>query len=483
MQFAGLIGGSYTSASRVADSEMLMNWYVEAIESPSAAVKAALYPTPGFSTFITLPNDTGTRGLFTINGVTLACVGGSLYKIAGTTTAPTSTVLGALAHDANPAQIVFNGAIGNQAFIGSGAQGYCLNLATNALTNPLVNKCTLVGMLDGFVISFDLSTGRIYLSNLNDATTWDPTQFAQRSSAPDSWKAMIVVPPDIWMLGSVTGDIWYNAGAFPFPFAPRVGLNFKYGIAATFSAAAIGTTVLWLAQAIEGTGVVVRSVGYEPQRISTYALEDAIARYSLLPGGIANAEAMTYTDHGHPFYCLRFPTPERTWVYDLTMNTWHERGYWNPSRNQFEVWRPRVHTYAFDRHLIGDDQTGTIQVMDVTNGSEFDGSAIRRVRRTAAAMSELRQIPIRVAEVLLENGVGNPVAPGDNPAIMWRNSDDGGRTWGNERQATIGRTGQTRVRVRFWRLGVPRDRVIELSASDPVPFRVLAVFLNNDTAQ
>ena len=125
---------------------------------------------------------------------------------------------------------------------------------------------------------------------------------------------MIVVPPDIWMLGSVSGDIWYNAGAFPFPFAPRVGLNFKYGIAATFSAAAIGTTVLWLAQAIEGTGVVVRSVGYEPQRISTYALEDAIARYSLLPGGIANAEAMTYTDHGHPFYCLRFPTPERTWV-------------------------------------------------------------------------------------------------------------------------------------------------------------------------
>jgi hypothetical protein len=482
MEFRGFVGGSYTSASRVADSELLMNWYPEAIESPNAAVQAALYPTPGFTTFLNLPNDTATRGLFSMNGRTLAIVGGTLYGINGTTAAPTSAAYGAVAHDANPSQIVFNGTIGNQAFIGSGGNGYCLALGTNALTQPLTNKSTLVGMIDGFVISFDINTGRIWLSNLNDCTTWDPTQFAQRSTAPDAWKAMIVVPPDIWMLGSVSGDIWYNAGAYPFPLAPRVGLNFKYGIAAPFSAAAIGSTVMWLAQAIEGTGVVVRSVGYDPQRVSTYAVERMIAQYALLPGGIANAEAMTYTDQGHPFYCLRFPTPERTWVYDLTMNTWHERGYWNPARNQFEVWRPRVHTYAFDRHLVGDDVTGTIQAMDVSYGSELDGSAIRRVRRTPAVFSEFRQVPMRVAEVLLENGVGNAVAPGDAPLVMWRSSDDGGRTFGNERQGQVGRIGQTRVRVRFWRLGIPRDRVVELSASDPVPWRILSCFLNNDVA-
>jgi len=483
MEFHGFTGGSYTSASRVADAELTMNWYPEAIESPAGTTQQALYPTPGLQSFIVLPGDTGTRGLSTMNGRTLAVVGGTVYGVNGTTAAPTSATYGTVAHDSNPAQIAFNGAIGNQAFIGSGGNGYTLNLATNALTQTLTNKCLLLGMLDGFFISFDSATGRIWLSNLNDGLTWDPTQFAQRSTASDSWKAMIVVPPDIWMLGSVSGDIWYNAGAFPFPFAPRQGLNFKYGIAAPFSGAAVGNTVLWLAQAIEGTGVVVRSVGYDPQRISTYAVEKAIASYALMPGGIANAEAMTYTDQGHPFYCLRFPTPERTWVYDLLMNTWHERGYWNPSRNQFEVWRPRVHTYAFDRHLVGDDYTGTIQIMDVTLGTELDGSAIRRVRRTPALFSEFRQVPIRVVEVLLENGVGAASPPGDDPRVMWKTSDDGGRTWGHERQGQIGRIGETRRRVRFWRNGVPRDRVVELSASDPVPYRILGCFFNNDTAQ
>src|SRR5262252_4618787 len=227
MEFHGFTGGSYTSASRVADAELTMNWYPEAIESPAGTTQQALYPTPGLQSFIVLPGDTGTRGLSTMNGRTLAVVGGTVYGVNGTTAAPTSATYGTVAHDSNPAQIAFNGAIGNQAFIGSGGNGYTLNLATNALTQTLTNKCLLLGMLDGFFISFDSATGRIWLSNLNDGLTWDPTQFAQRSTASDSWKAMIVVPPDIWMLGSVSGDIWYNAGAFPFPFAPRQGLNFK----------------------------------------------------------------------------------------------------------------------------------------------------------------------------------------------------------------------------------------------------------------
>ena len=51
---------------------------------------------------------------------------------------------------------------------------------------------TQIGMIDGYGIAFDASVGKIRLSNLNDFTTWDPTQFAIRSAAPDNWRAMCV---------------------------------------------------------------------------------------------------------------------------------------------------------------------------------------------------------------------------------------------------------------------------------------------------
>jgi hypothetical protein len=483
MDWHGFCGASYTSRSLVADAEQLINWYPEQIEQPAVGTTAqALYPTPGCAGFYGFSaTNIGTRGLYAIDANrVIGVIGDMLIGLDGALMI--GKFYGTVAKDTNLVPITSNGVIGNQAFLASGTNGYTLNLTTAALTQTLTNKAKFVGMLDGFFISFDGGTGRIYLSNLNDGLTWDPTQFAQRSTAPDSWKAMIVVPPDIWLIGSVSGDIWFNAGAFPFPLAPRQGLNFKYGIAAPYSLAAIGPTVLWLAQAVEGTGIVVRTVGYEPQRVSTYAIEHAIADYARL-GSLSNVEAMVYEDRGHPFYCLRFPTPERTWVYDLTMNTWHERGYWNPARNQFEVWRPRVHCFAFSQHIVGDDQSGSLETMDTNLGTEADGTPIRRVRRTPAVFSQFRQLPIRVVEILLESGLGLQSGQGSDPIAMWRTSDDGGRTWGNERQGRSGRVGQYRTRLRFWRNGIPRDRVAELSVSDPIPWRILSCFINNDVAQ
>src|SRR6187402_3850231 len=53
--FATFVGGSYKSQSPVTDQEDLINWYVEASESPGASAQASLYPTPGFELFTTLP--------------------------------------------------------------------------------------------------------------------------------------------------------------------------------------------------------------------------------------------------------------------------------------------------------------------------------------------------------------------------------------------------------------------------------------------
>jgi len=50
--------------------------------------------------------------------------------------------------------------------------------------------------------------------------------------------------------------------------------------------------------------------------------------------------------------------------------------------------------------------------------------------------------------------------------LRW--SDDGGKSWGNERRADLGATGQTGSRALFRRLGSFRQRTLEFASSDPV---------------
>jgi hypothetical protein len=71
-------------------------------------------------------------------------------------------------------------------------------------------------------------------------------------------------------------------------------------------------------------------------------------------------------------------------------------------------------------------------------------------------------------------------APGYNPEVMLRWSDDGGHTWSNEHWSPVGKIGEYYKRVFFRRLGMTmkiRDRVYELSMTDPVKIAVMGAQL------
>lgn len=73
----------------------------------------------------------------------------------------------------------------------------------------------------------------------------------------------------------------------------------------------------------------------------------------------------------------------------------------------------------------------------------------------------------------LLDGAGNVRGP--IASIRW--SDDGGHTWSNFYQVDCGKTGQFKTRAIWRRLGRSRDRVYELTCSDPVPWRVVDAYL------
>jgi hypothetical protein len=57
---------------------------------------------------------------------------------------------------------------------------------------------------------------------------------------------------------------------------------------------------------------------------------------------------------------------------------------------------------------------------------------------------------------------------GVDPQAMLRWSNDGGSTWSNEHWTSIGKIGRHQNRAIWRRLGMARDRIFEVSISDPV---------------
>jgi hypothetical protein len=103
----------------------------------------------------------------------------------------------------------------------------------------------------------------------------------------------------------------------------------------------------------------------------------------------------------------------------------------------------------------------------------------RRLRRAPHLSHEMGWAFHSLFQVDMETGVGlsDPDAQGHVPVIMIRWSDDGGHTWSNVHEIPIGKLGKYKTRALLRRLGRSRDRVYELTMSDPVRSNVIASYL------
>src|SRR5690606_3276750 len=92
------------------------------------------------------------------------------------------------------------------------------------------------------------------------------------------------------------------------------------GIAAPLTLKKADNTVFWLGRDRRGDATIWRMDGYQPIRISNHAIEWEFNQYAR----IDDAVAYTYQMGGNVFYVLTFPSSDRTWVYNVNGNYWHE---------------------------------------------------------------------------------------------------------------------------------------------------------------
>jgi hypothetical protein len=287
---------------------------------------------------------------------------------------------------------------------------------------------------------------------------------------------MIVDHREVWLFGENSTEVWYNAGLSDFPLVRIQGAFNELGCAARYSTAKMNNQVYWLGKDDRGRGIVYAANGYQGQRISTHAIEWQIQQYSTLTDAIG----YTYQQDGHSFYVLVFPSAGATWAYDAATGAWHERAGW--SNGSWVRQRPVAQISYQDEVLVGDYQNGNIYAydLDVYTDNGAPQRWLRSWRALPTGQNDLMRSAQHALQLDCQTGVGLVTGQGSDPEVMLRWSDDGGHTWSNEHWRKMGAIGRYGYRTYWQRLGMTmklRDRVYEISGTDPVKIAIMGAEL------
>jgi hypothetical protein len=495
-----ILGSAYVARSVNAADNRMVNLFPEIVPE-GGKEPAFLQRAPGL-TRMTIAGDGPVRGLWQFGNYGYAVSGDTLYQIDSNWNAVAKgTVAGS-----GPVSMADNG---TQLFIAANPQGYIYNVQTNVfqqITDSDFPGAVTVGYIDGYFVFNEPNSQKLWVTQLLDGTSVDPLEFASAEGNPDNVVAIFVDHREVWVYGTNSTEVWYDAGLLDFPLARIQGAFNELGCAAPYSIAKMDNQIYWLGRDARGQGMVYRAAGYMGQRISTHAIEWQMQEYS----DLTDAVGYTYQQDGHSFYVLNFPTADTTWVFDVATGAWHERASFQ--NGDFNRHRGNSQMFFNATNVVGDYQNGKIYKLDLEVYADDDQPQkwLRSWRALPTGANNLTRTIQHSMQLDCETGVGLDgqqfevgllqaenddflvteagdyiaidynVVQGSDPQVMLRFSDDGGHNWSNEHWKSMGRIGEYGKRTIWRRLGATmkiRDRVYEVSGTDPVRIYIMGAEL------
>ncbi len=457
------LGSFYVARSVNAADDRCINLFPEIIPQ-AGKMPAWLMRAPGLRRLAEI-GDGPIRGLWMVGNIAYVASGGNLYQVDRNYTA---TFLGYIS-GTGPVSMADNG---TQIFIACNPNGYIYNSLTNVfqqISDPDFPGAVQVGYLDGFFVFTEPNSQKFWITSLLDGTAIDPLDFASAEGFPDNIVSMIVDHRELWLFGTNTTEVWYDAGLADFPFTRIQGAFNEIGSAAPFAVCKADNQIYWLGADARGYGIVYRANGYIGQRVSTHAVEWQIQSY----GDVSNAIMYSYQQDGHTFIMLVFPNAETSWCFDVATGAWHERAAWDTALGRFYRHRSNCQMTFGNDNVVGDFENGNLYAFDLAVYADND--EIQRWMRSWRALptgaNDLNRTAQHSLQLDCESGVGLNDGQGEDPQVMLQWSDDGGHTWSNEHWRSMGRIGNYGHRVIWRRLGMTRklrDRVYMVAGTDPV---------------
>jgi hypothetical protein len=498
MTLLPLTEGFYTARSVIASSQRCVNLYGE--KNPKTSpFPYTFYPRPGLKKRAVPPTLGVGRGLYTAsNGNLYAVIGPNIFFL------DQNFNFNLLGQFVNPASVlqtpVGMGDNGGTLVVVDGTPtGYQVDLPTNSfsqITDPNFFGADSVDYIDTFMVFNQPGTTNFY-SSLSATVSFDPTYVAPKSGWPDPLLAVQVVHREIWLHGAKTTEIWGDAGAAQFPFAPLGGVFIQKGCVAKYSPKNYELMTFWLGQDKAGQAQVYMGRAYNAVEISTPAMVNEFAKYPV----ISDAIGMIFQLGDHPFYVLTFPAADKTWAYDISTSLWMELVSID-SNGLEHRWRPQQMAFAYGLNVALDWQTGAVYQVD-NNTFLDDTLPVIHVRGFPHIVHDGKRQQYYKFVADMETGtvmgvpdIGFPSSDWSSdwnhdwgplwpspinsniPQVSLRWADDRGVAFGDRVLQPLGATGKRKGQPAWRRLGYGRDRVFEVSWSAPCQTALNGAFVD-----
>ena len=536
-----ILGSTYVARSVNAADARMVNLFPEIV--PEAGKEPAfLNRAPGLLLLNTI--GTGPiRGLwaFSSNDDHAFVVSGTeLYRI---TTAYVPTLIGTIA-GTGPVSMADNGTQLFIAANGPSYIYNNVTNAFGQITDPDFPGAVTVAYLDGYFVFNEPNSQKLWITALLDGTSIDPLEFASTEGSPDGLVAVIANFREVWAFGTNSIEVWSDTGATDFPLQRIPGAFNELGCAAPYSIAKMDNGLFWLGRDRRGQGIVYRANGYAGQRISTHAVEWQIQQYSDLSDAVAYTyqqdghsfyvlifpsadttwvyDVATQAwheragwDNGsftrHRSNCqMAFNNNvivgdyENGNVYAFDLEDYSDNGSIQKWLRSWRALATGTNTLkrTAQHSLQLDCETGVglnlypaydAEELTAENGDILIAEYVQNeitaetgeVLTTEAGdgfepLVDAAAYPVPFVPPMMLSTIGYPAAPGYDPQVMLRWSDDGGHTYSNEHWVSIGKIGEYYRRAIWRRLGMTiklRDRVYELSGTDPVKISIMGAEL------
>ncbi len=290
------------------------------------------------------------------------------------------------------------------------------------------------------------------ISGINTSLIWDALDFSTFQHRAGKLVRVHENAGELIGFCSSWTEFWRDTGAADFPFSP---IAFRsLGLKAPNAIVRCDNTLMYPGD----DGVVYRLNNYDPKRISNHAVERLISA----DANSSDMYGFGWSHDGHAF--ANFTGTDWSRCYDAATQVWHERQSYAQ-----DVWRAKFAAFAWDRVMVGDAFTGKIGYLDKDTFTEYGGTMVWGVDSPPLHVFPNGAI-IDALHMDVATGYGTLSGQGSDPKIMLEVSKDGGNTFGQYRELSLGIQGKYATRVTARNLGKfgPKGVVFRIRISDPV---------------
>lgn len=464
--------GFYIDESKPISAQECTNW-IPRIQKTKALAQPNAIGTPGISQFATAANDKAGRGSFVQKKISYSVNGNRFYRINsdGTVTdLGTIDGTGRVSMASNGTQICIVVPL---------LKGYIFTVAgglvdiTDTVFTTTLGPSEQVVEKDGFFIHF--KDQKYFISALNDGLTYSALDFETAAADPDEITGIHVNHNILYVGGANSIEPVQIVGGADFPYKRIEGALIQKGVAAKFSLINFANTFVFVGSGSSEQPAIWQFSAGNVIKISTGAIDKVLR--SKTQAQIEAIFATTYASRDGFF--VNFHLNDRTFTYDSTTSVWHERKSKNTS-GQLINWRANDIIDAYGINIVTDNTSGKIGRLDDDLYSEY-GTSINRVVSGAFLHNQNQRLTVGQMELTCESGVGNIVAPSDDPQVTRSFSDDGGFTFSNGTSRSLGKQGEYNKRQIWRREGqVNRTRVYRFVVDETV--KAVIIKLEADVA-